>query len=139
MLLKLADDVFYVVFINQEVVLHNGLHVLPLFCAVQDLLLVMEGNLRIRDKEGGDEGMGDPTLGTEHTLNGKPDLDRVKLNRTFVMSITNETAFLPTGTFHLKELQSIYHTIIYRLRKIIAFFKNNCYHDIGNSTKEHGF
>ena len=42
---ELADDVFNVIFINQEVVFHNGLHILPLLGTVQDLLLVMEGNL----------------------------------------------------------------------------------------------
>ena len=42
---ELADDIFYVIFINQEVTFHDGLHILPFFCTVQDLLLVMEGNL----------------------------------------------------------------------------------------------
>lgn len=82
--------------------------------------------------------MGDPTFRTEYTLDRKLDQDRVKLNITFIMSITDETAFLPTGALGLEELQSIYHTVIHFLRKMIAFFKDNCYHDVGNSTKEHG-
>ena len=45
MFFELADDVFDVIFINQEVVFHNGCHILPFFRMVQDLLLVMEGNL----------------------------------------------------------------------------------------------
>ena len=43
--MKLADDVFDVIFINQEIVLHNGFHILFFFCTVQNLLLVMEWDL----------------------------------------------------------------------------------------------
>ena len=42
---ELVDDIFDVIFINQEIVFHNGLQILPLLGTVQDLLLVMEGNL----------------------------------------------------------------------------------------------
>ena len=72
--------------------------------------------------------MGGPAFRTEYTLDRKQDQDRVKLNTTFVMSITDETAFLPAGTLDPVELQVIYHTVIIILRKIIASFKNNCYH-----------
>lgn len=43
--IKLADDVFDVIFINQEIVLHDGFHILFFYCTVQDLLLVMEWDL----------------------------------------------------------------------------------------------
>ena len=82
--------------------------------------------------------MGDQTFRTAHALDGKPDKDRVKSDRTFIMAITDETAFFFAGALDLKELQSVHHTVILFLGKIIAFFKDNCYHDIGNSTKEHG-
>ena len=82
--------------------------------------------------------MGDETLRTAYTLDGKSHQDRVKFNITFITAITNETAFLPAGALNLEELQAIHQLIILFLRKIIAFLKNNCYHDIGNSTKEQG-
>ena len=41
-LFELADDIFHVVFIDQEVVLHHGLWDHSFFCTVKDLLLVME-------------------------------------------------------------------------------------------------
>ena len=72
--------------------------------------------------------MGGSAFRTEYTLDRKLDQDRVKLNITFIMSITDETAFLPAGAFDPVELQSIYHTVIIILRKIIASFKNNCYY-----------
>ena len=83
-------------------------------------------------KEGWEEGMGNQTFHTAHTLDRKPDQDRVNLNGTFVTAVTDETAFLPTGAFNLRELQFIHHTVILLLRKIIAIFKDNCYHDTGN-------
>ena len=82
--------------------------------------------------------MGDQAFRTAHALNGKLDEDRVQLNGTFVTAVTDEAAFLPAGASDLEELQSIQHMVILLLRKTIAFFKDNCYHSIGNSTKGHG-
>ncbi len=136
---ELADDIFHVIFIDQEVVFHNGLYIQAFYGAVEDLLLVMEGDLGVRDKDGRDEGMGNAAFRTAHTLDRKADKDRVKLNRPCIMAITDEAAFLPTGTFHHVKLQAIHQTVIINLRKIIASIKNNCYHCIvGKSTEEPG-
>ncbi len=81
--------------------------------------------------------MGDQTFRTAHALDGKPDKDRVKLNGTFVTAVTDQTANLPTGTLYPVELQAVDHAVIIVLRKIIASFKDNCYHKIGESTKGH--
>lgn len=72
--------------------------------------------------------MGDPALRTKYTLDGKAEQDRLDLNRPFVMSIANETSFFAAGTFKSMELKLIDLTIIILLGKIIAVFKNNCYH-----------
>ncbi len=42
---ELSDDIFDVIFINQEIVLHNRFCSLSFFRTVQDLLLVVEGDL----------------------------------------------------------------------------------------------
>lgn len=44
-LFKLADDIFDVIFVDQEVAFHYILKPLPFMKAVQDLLLVMERSL----------------------------------------------------------------------------------------------
>lgn len=138
MLFELADDIFYVIFIDQEVVFHDRRCIQFFFGAVQDLLLVMEGDLGVRDKDGREEGMGNPAFRTAHTLDRKPDKNRVKLNRTCVMAITDKAAFFPTGTFNHVKLQAIHQAVIIKLRKIIAFIKNNCYHCVvGKGTQEH--
>ena len=72
--------------------------------------------------------MGNQAFRTEHALDRKPDQDRIKLNGTLVMSITDEAAFLSTGTLDPMELQAVYRAVIIILRKIIVSFKNNCYH-----------
>ena len=82
----------------------------------------------VRDKNGRDEGMGNEAFCTEHTLDGKADKNRIKFNRTFVMAITDETSFLATGTFDHVKLEVIDCMVIKILRKIIAVFKDNCYH-----------
>ena len=41
MLSELPDDIFYVIFINQDVVFHDGFHIFSFFSTVQDLLLVI--------------------------------------------------------------------------------------------------
>ena len=65
---------------------------------------------------------------TEHTLDGKADKNRIKFNRTFVMAITDETSFPATGTFDHVKLEMFYCMVIKILRKIVAVFKDNCYH-----------
>ncbi len=127
---ELADDIFHVIFIDQEVVFHNGPYIQAFYGAVEDLLLVMERYLGIRDKEGREEGMGNPAFLTAHTLDRKRDKNRVKLNRSCVMAITDEAAFISTGTLNHVKLQAIHQTVIINLRKIIASIKNNCYHCI---------
>ena len=125
---ELADNGFDVIFIDQEVVFHHLPHVLPFYCTVQDLLLVLEGDLGVRDEEGGDQGMGNPALGTKYTLDGKAQQDRLNFNRTFVMSIADQASLLPTGTLAPMELKGIYNTVINILRKVIAVLEENCYH-----------
>lgn len=91
------------------------LEVKTIFRAMKDLLLVMESDLRVRDKYGRDEGMRDLALGTKNTLDGKTDQGRVELNTAFVMSITNEATFLAASTSDSMELKLIDLTIIINL------------------------
>mgnify|MGYP003540710985 FL=1 len=128
MLSELTDDVLDVVFIDQDIGFHYGSRIIAFFHAVQDLLLVMERDLGVRDKNGRDEGMGNETFCTEHTLDGKADKNRIKFNSTFVMAITDETSFPATGTFDHVKLEMFYCMVIKILRKIVAVFKDNCYH-----------
>ena len=44
------------------------------------------------------------------------------------MAVTDETSFFSTGTFDHVKLEMFYCMVIKILRKIIAVFKDNCYH-----------
>lgn len=125
---KLADDVFDVILIDQEIGLHYGTRIRAFFHAVQDLLLIMEWDLGIRDQDGREQGMGNEAFCAKHTLDGKADKNRMKFNRAFVMAVTDETAFLATGAFDHVKLKIIDRTGVKILRKIVAVFKDNCYH-----------
>lgn len=128
MLPELTDDVLDVVFIDQDIGFHYGSGIIAFFHAVQDLLLVMERDLGVRDKNRRYEGMGNEAFCTEHTLDRKADKNRIKFNRTIVMAVTDETSFFSTGTFDHVKLEMFYCMVIKILRKIIAVFKDNCYH-----------
>ena len=107
MLSELTDDVLDVVFIDQDIGFHYGSRIIAFFHAVQDLLLVMGRDLGVRDKNRRDGGVGKEALCAEHTLEGKADKNRIKVYRAFVMAITDETSFLPTGTFDHVKLELI--------------------------------
>lgn len=88
----------------------------------------MEWDLGIRDKDGREQGMGNEAFCAKHTLDGKADKNRMKFNRAFVMAVTDEAAFLATGAFDHVKLKIIDRTGVKILRKIVAVFKDNCYH-----------
>ena len=125
MLSELTDDVLDVVFIDQDIGFHYGSRIIAFFHAVQDLLLVMERNLGVRDKNRRDEGMGNEAFCTEHTLDGKTDKNRIKFNRAFVMAVTDETSFFSTGTFDHVKLEMFYCMVI-KILKIQDILKNGC-------------
>ena len=58
MVSELPQDIFYVVLIDQEIPLHDIIGGTVFFYGADDILLVLEGGLRIGDEEGWDERMG---------------------------------------------------------------------------------
>lgn len=73
MLFELSDYIFDIVFINQKVFVHNRIDRESPFRAEQNLLLVMEGDLGIRNEDRGKEGMGNHAVRAKYALYGKPD------------------------------------------------------------------
>lgn len=53
----LSDDMLDIALVNQVVALQDVLYGAPVFTAVNDFLLVFEGNLGIRDPSGKEQGM----------------------------------------------------------------------------------
>lgn len=71
MLLELPDDVLDIVFVNQVISFHDRGRGIPTFDTEKDLLLILKGDLGIRNQEGRKEGMGCPTLFAPYPLNIK--------------------------------------------------------------------
>jgi len=55
---ELPEDMFRIVLIDQEILQHDRIRGAMVFQAVEKPLLVVEGDLGIRDQEGWDKGMG---------------------------------------------------------------------------------
>ena len=88
-----------IVFINEEVCKHYRFRGLALFDKIYDLLLVTERDLRIRNKDRRNQGMGCPTFFTAHPLDGETDKNRQNLCRADIMAIANQAAAFTTGAF----------------------------------------
>lgn len=125
---KLAEDMLDIVFVDQEVLLHNRHWGLSVFDSVDDLLLVTKRDLGIGDEDGREQGMGSPAFLALHTLDSKEDKLREELNGTLIVTIADQAAALTTGACGPVELECIQGVVIRILRKTIAIVKDNCYH-----------
>ncbi len=108
MLFELPGDIFDVVFIYQIVPFHDCFRALPALPACQDLLLVFQWDLGIRDKWGGEQGMGGFTFLAPDTLDTEEDSGGHEFHITHIMSVANEASLSATGTFYLMELEAAY-------------------------------
>lgn len=70
---ELAEDMFDMILINEGVAFHDLLRVCSVFQAEQDLLLVIEGDLGIRDQGGQKYGMGSSAMLAPYALDTKGD------------------------------------------------------------------
>lgn len=68
MLPVLVDDMFDIVFVDQIVPFHDSGRRCSVFNIIQDLLLVCEWDLGIRNDQGQEEGMGCMAFPAEHPL-----------------------------------------------------------------------
>lgn len=65
---ELAEDIFCIIFIDQEIPQHDIIRRTMAFKAAEKFLLVPEGNLGIRDKYRWDKGMGGGAFFAPDTL-----------------------------------------------------------------------
>ena len=68
---ELPQDIFYIVLIDQEITLHDMVGGMAFLLGADDILLVPEGGLRIRDEEGRDERMGMAAFPAQDTLHNE--------------------------------------------------------------------
>ena len=68
MLIVLPNDIFDIVFINKEVPVEDRIRGNTIFSTRQDILLILAWDLRIRNKQGKEEGVCFVALGTAYPL-----------------------------------------------------------------------
>lgn len=68
---ELADDVLNIILIDEDVPVHDRLRGKTVFNASEDLLLVFKWDLGVRNQNGGNKGMGSPTLFTPDALDNE--------------------------------------------------------------------
>jgi len=87
MFLVSPDDMPDVAFVNKDVSFQHGFRGRTLLMEFQDILLVFQWYLRVRDDHGRDQGMGSPTMFAFHALNHKGYKRAEQLQTPFVVSI----------------------------------------------------
>ena len=101
----LADDIFYVVFIDEEVPVKDRIRRRAVLRAFKDFLLVFERDLGIRDYQGQQECVGFMTFGAENPLDREQDRFRHELQAALIMAIKNQASLFAAGAFKPVELE----------------------------------
>lgn len=126
----LAHDVFDIVFVDKEVPVKDGFGASGIFGTLQDLLLVFERDLGVRNDLGKQECVRLAALITENPLYLEQDIFGSVFQVAFVVAIKNQAAFFPTGAFNRMKLYGMNGLVVNILRKSVAIFKENCYHGL---------
>lgn len=109
---ELTDDVLNVVFIDQDIPVHDRFGGNTFFHAFQDFLLVSEWDLGVGDQDRGDKGMGSPAFFAPDTLDSEAQQVRHKFHIAAVMPIADQAAGFAAGTFHHVKLELVKYQII---------------------------
>lgn len=127
---KLPDDIFDVAFIDQEIPQHHFHGVLTGFEAYQDFLLVLQGNLRIGNEEGRNQGMRVVAFPAQNPLYRELYQCRHPFHVSGIMAIPNQTSMFSTRAFDPVKWKTGDNLIIEFLRNLIAIFDENRYHSL---------
>ena len=112
MLFKLGEDIFDVVLIDQVVARHDRFGGGAAVHGMQDLLLVLPGNLGIGNKEGREQGIRPAAFLTAYPLYTEAyDVGKV-FHLSPVMSEKDQTPLLAACTFNHMQLQAVYQLFI---------------------------
>ena len=100
MLFELGEDIFDVVLVDQGVGFHDWSGGGAAVHVMQDLLLVLPGNLGIGDKEGREQGIRLAAFLTVYTLHTEAYGVGKVFHRSPVMAKKDQAALLSSGTFN---------------------------------------
>lgn len=112
MFLESSDDVPDMAFVNQDIPLQHGFRGRTLLMEFQDILLVFQWYLRVRDDQGRNQGMGSSTVFAFHSLNHKGYERAEQLQTSFVVSIQDHAATMPATALKPLDLEAARHFIV---------------------------
>lgn len=104
----LPDDIFDIAFIYQVVAGQDRLDGETVFTTVNDLPLILERDLRIRNERGGDQGVSMMTRLTEDSPDRKDDSFGQKLNFAVVGTVADQATRFSARAFHHMERELLH-------------------------------
>lgn len=112
----IADNCFNVILVNGRTALHEGGEIMvPIFQSMDDLNLVRQCHLRIRDNESGHEGMCFVTGAAADAADLQEDRTVKDFKRAEVISMYRKTGRVSTGACELEEVEAVDEAIIFIL------------------------
>lgn len=106
------EDAGDIVLINGRRAFHDSMCGFPAFSSGDDFGLVGQRNLRVRDKKGGEQGMGSPVNGTFDPADAKPFGLGSAFNPPGIISMNFQTGGMTAGTGKPVELDGGKQVII---------------------------
>lgn len=107
MLLKLGEDIFGMILIDEVIALHDGFGGGAAVHGLKQFLLVTQGDLGIGDKKGRDQGVRLSAFLAAYAL----DTEAYGMGKVFdgseVMTEKDQASLLATGTFNQVKLQAV--------------------------------
>jgi len=114
------ENAGYIVLINGRRTLHDSQWGFPAFRSGDDFGLVRKGNLRVRDKNGGEQGVGSSTNRTFDPTDAKPVGFICVFNSPGIIPMNFQTGRMTAGTGKPVELNGGKQVIVKILRNRIA-------------------
>ena len=125
---ELSDDIFDVVLVYEKVLIHDLSRWRSGFRTDEDLLLVIQGDLRVRNQAWEKNGMGFATLFAPDALDRESNKLWEQLDMAPVMAVPNHASPGSASAWNVEQLDRINQLVIRFLRKRIEIFAENRYH-----------
>lgn len=138
MLPKGMNDIGSIIFIDTEISLKNVSIRRVFFRSLNQVFLILKGDLRIGNHFRKKNSVCPPAGFTDQPKDTKPDHAWFHLNLSGVISVSDQTAWLSAATLKFVQWNGIYHIIIIGLVQKITrrdLYCNHPFHPLSHSAK----
>lgn len=127
---EFADDIPYVWKIDGRILIHERTESGTVWNGGNDLYLVRQGDLGVRDDKSRQKGMGGAAEAAEQTLDTKRDISDTALDLPDITAVSDQTSLMRTArAFKLAEIQGKNDGIVKILWNKVEIFNLNRYHN----------